>query len=159
MTTTINGLTYNFSTRIGECGVNKRNNDMLYFPFFLLGTCGDDRGVISRNGVRGVREYIVAPNKMNYDWFAIIAKRLKENHHFDWDWDSFQRNILEPNREHIKEELGISDEKMDTFMRDGNVFINNFNNTWEDLDGRVEGKDIGYYPNFKNFLEHDRLEY
>jgi len=159
MATTINGLTYNISTRIGECGARKGNNKTLYFPFFLLGTCGDDRGVIIWNGVR---EHIIAPKKMNYAWFAILAKKLKENP-FDWDWVSFCKNILKPNLEHIKEALGINDEKVDRLLTDGYVFLNNFNRSWEDegedLDGIEEGKDIGYYPNFKNFLEHDNLEY
>jgi hypothetical protein len=96
---------------------------------------------------------------MNYAWFAILARKLKENP-FDWDWGSFRNNILKPNREHIKEALGINNEKMDRLLTDGYVFLNNFNGTWEDeIDGFVEGVDIGYYPNFKNFMEQDNLEY
>jgi len=157
----INGLTYNISTRIGECGASG-DKKTLYFPFFLMGTCGDDEGVISWNGVR---ERIVAPKQMNYKWFELLSRKLKENPMLDWDWSSFRNNIIAPNAEHIKTELGINDEKMERFLRDGYVFLNNFKGSFADemdedeMDGFVEGVDIGYYPNFKNFMEHDNLEY
>ena len=161
-TKTINGLTYIISTRLGECGANKGNTKTLYFPFFLMGTCGDNEGVISWNGVR---ERLVAPKKMNAKWFELIALKLKQNPMLDWDWESFSRNILEPNKEHIKGELNISEEKVETLLSDGFVFLNNFHGSfaedddYEDSEDHVEGVDIGYYPNFKNFLAHDNLEY
>jgi hypothetical protein len=161
-TTTINGLTYNISTHLGECGARGKDKKTIYFPFFLLGTCGDERGVISWNGVR---ERLVAPKKMNAKWFELLANKLKEhpNCMFDWDWDSFSKNILAPNRQHIKTELGINDEKMDRLLQDGYVFLNTFKGSFEeegeDMEGCVEGVDIGYYPNFANFLKYDNLEY
>lgn len=159
-TTTINGLTYNISTRIGECGANKTDKKTLYFPFFLMGTCGDNEGVISWNGAR---ERLVAPKKMNAKWFELVSTKLKQNPMFDWDWESFTKNILAPNREHIKTELAISDEKVDRLLQDGYVFLNHFNGSFEeegeDMEDCVEGKDIGYYPNFANFLKYDNLEY
>lgn len=155
----INGLTYIISTRIGECGANEKGKT-LYFPFFLMGTCGDDEGVISWNGVR---ERLVAPKKMNAKWFNLLANKLKQNPMFDFDWISFSKNILEPNREHIKTELGINDEKVDRLLEDGYVFINSFNGSFaeegEDIGDSVEGVDMGYYPNFANFLKYDNLEY
>jgi len=159
-TKTINGLSYIISTRLGECGASN-NSKTLYFPFFLMGTCGDDEGVISWDGRR---ERIVAPKKMNYAWFELLSRKLKANPMFDWDWASFSKNILEPNREHIKGELSISDEKVDMLLEDGYVFLNNFNGSFkedgdEDYEDCVEGVDMGYYPNFKNFLAHDNLEY
>ena len=160
MTTTIHGLTYNISTRMGECGANTSNKKTLYFPFFIMGACGHDDCVISWNGVR---ERVIAPKKMNYAWFELLARKLKENPMFDWDWCSFSTNILEPNREHIKTELGISDDKVDLLLRDGYVFLNHFNGSFaeegEDTENFVEGEDIGYYPNFANFLKYDNLEY
>ena len=160
MTTIINGLTYNISTRIGECGARGGDKKTLYFPFFLMGTCGDNDGVISWDGVR---ERLVAPKKMNAKWFELVARKLKQNPMFDFDWFSFSENILEPNREHIKTELAISDEKVDRLLSDGGVFLNNFyvkSFAEEDSDDEnVEGVDIGYYPNFANFLKYDNLEY
>jgi hypothetical protein len=162
-TTIINGLTYNISTRMGECGARGKDKKTLYFPFFLMGACGDDQAVISWNGVR---ERLVAPKKMNAKWFGLIATKLKQNPMFDYDWYSFSSNILEPNREHIKTELGISEEKVDRLLQDGGVFLNNYfvksfaEEEGEDYDEDYkEGVNIGYYPNFANFLKYDNLEY
>lgn len=156
--TTIHGLTYIISTRIGECGAD-RSLKKLYFPFYLMGACGEDEAVISWNGVR---ERIVAPKKMNCKWFELLSHKLKSNGMFDYDWVSFSRNILAPNREHIKSELGINDDKVDRLLSDGYVFLNHFNDSFADeggCEGHVEGEDIGYYPTFANFLKYDNLEY
>ena len=147
----INGLTYVVSDRIGKCGASE-GNKKLYFPFFLMGCCGDDRGVISWNGER---ERLTAPKKMDYKWFEKIAKKLKENPYFDWDWCSFSENILKPNREHIKSALDINDEKVDRLLRDGYVFINHF----DDYADEETPEDVDHYPNFKNFMKYDDLEY
>jgi len=161
MTTTIHGLTYNISTRKGQCGAfePKKIKTQLYFPFFRMGCCGDDRGVIPHDNT--MRERLIAPNKMDYNWFYVIAVRIKQNFMFDWDWNSFSKNILRPNREHIKTELNISDEKVDLFLSDGFVFLNNFFEDYdkEEIKDEVVGETIGYFPNFKNFLEQDKLEY
>ena len=124
--TTIKGLNYKTITRIGECGAK---NDKLYFPFFLMGACGDDRAVISWNGER---EILVPPKEMNYNWFKLLSIKLKNNPMFDWDWCSFSKNILEPNREHLKVTLNIDDEKVDRLLTDGYVFLNNFDGTWSE---------------------------
>lgn len=151
MSITINGLTYLKSNRMGECGATN-NTKTLYFPFFLMGCCGDDECVISWNGIR---ERIIAPKKMDYNWFKLLAMKLESNPEYDWDWESFKKNILMPNKEHIKIALNINDDKIDVFMNDAFVFINNFSRKWED-----DGEDTNemesqgyYYPNFKNFIE------
>ena len=144
-TVTIKGLNYKVSARIGECGVK---NEKLYFPMFLMGACGDDQAVISWNGER---EILVPPKEMNYNWFKLLSLKLKKYPMFDWDWCSFRKNILEPNKEHLKKSLNIDDEKVDVFLNDGYVFINNFD---EGLDESEEY----IYPNFKNFLEKNLKE-
>lgn len=159
-TLTKNGLTYINASRMGECGFK---NKKIYFPFFLMGGIGDDEAVISWNGER---EFIKAPRKMNYEWFKLIAQKLKDNPHFDYDWWSFSKNILEPNKEHIKTELKLTDEKVDILLADGGVFLNNFFNSWAD-DGEdeneckkaIENGEMGHYPNFLNFIKYDNLEY
>jgi hypothetical protein len=154
----INGLTFYRTSRKGECGANRvLSTTHLYCPLFLMGTCGDDAGVIPWNGTR---ELIKAPKKMNYEWFKLVADRLKEHPCFDWDWASFRNNILYPNREHIKNELGISEVKLKRFLEDGMVFINNFNKDWADEGegcGDFDTSKLGLYPNFKNFLECNDL--
>ena len=158
---TINGLSYvrMDSNDIGKCGVVNRKKN-IYFPFFLIGACGDKDAVISWDGKR---EYIVAPKEMNYNWFKLIAIKLKANPFFDYDWESFKNNILKPNKEHLKTILNIDDEKVDTLLSDGYVFINNFDKNWDNEDediAEMEKRGM-YYPNFKNFLEQplSQLEY
>ena len=160
---TIKGLTYGMSSCMSECGATESRKNVLYFPFFLIGGCGEDEAVISYNNER---EVLVAPKNMNYQWFNLLANKLAANSHYDWDWESFSKNILKPNREHLKTTLKINDEKVDRLFEDGYVFINNFNKSPSD-DGEdneewlqaVAAGEQGYYPNFKNFLEHDNLEY
>ena len=157
-------LTFIISDDMGKCGLKNHNKKQIYFPFFMMGCCGDARGVISWNGER---EILQVPKKMDYKWFKILAEKLRENPYFDWDWESFSKNILAPNREHLKIVLKLDDEAVDMLLEDGYVFINNFDGKpeddgedsaeWEEM--RLKGEN-GYYPNFKNFLEHpNELEY
>ena len=152
----VNGLNYNLSNRLGECGAFRSSSKKkLYFPMFFMGACGNDTRVVKHDGKR---EVLVAPKVMNYNWFHLLAKKIKENPLLDYDWASLRNNILEPNKEHIKEALQITDEKMDRLLMDGYVFLNHFEDNW-DAEDEVEAVEIGHYPNFKNFLEYDELEY
>jgi len=142
---------------IGKCGVLQKAKK-IYFPFFLMGAPGRKDAVISWNEKR---DLFHIPKKMNYKWFKLIAKRLKENPFFDYDWESFSKNILRPNKEHLKKVLKIDEDRVNLLLSDGFVFLNNFDKNWDD-----DGEDIkemeaqGYnYPNFKNFLNRDYLEY
>ena len=130
----------------------------IYFPFFLMGTCGDERGVISHNGER---EYLRLPKKMDYKWFKTIGEKVRAYPMWDWDWESFKNNILAPNRDHLKEVLNLTDSMADEFLDCGYVFINNFFGSWEDMGEETEEmeKDGSYYPTFKNFVERKNIEY
>ena len=157
--TEIPKLTFNNRPKnIGCCGL--KNKKQIYFPFFLMGCCGDEKGVISWNGER---EILSVPKKMDYKWFKKVADKLKgANRFYDWDWESFSKNILRPNKEHLKMVLKLNDDDVETFLRDGYVFINHFEDTPEDdgdytteewEEARLKGE-VGYFCNFKNFLEH-----
>lgn len=149
----INGLTFYRSTRLGQAGaypIYTSNKTHLYIPFFIMGTCGDDAGVVTFDGKR---ERIKAPTKMDYQWFKLIADKLRNNPQYDFDWNSFRDNILYPNREHIMKELGINKIKLKRFLEDGMVFLNNFYNNWTSEDVEAEINIIQLFPNFKNFLE------
>jgi hypothetical protein len=147
---------------MGECSM--LDTKRIYFPFFLMGACGDASAVISLDGKR---EILPVPKKMDYKWFQLIANKLKANPHYDWDWCSFAKNILRPNREHLKVVLNLDDKGVDRLLIDGYVFLDQFDaqpedegedpKEWEEM--RLKGE-VGYWCNFKNFLEHpDNLEY
>ena len=157
---TIPKLTFLEGEDNGKCGKGK-SKDNIIFPFFLMGCCGQ---------VEGLTQRVQVPcKKLDYDFFKRVADDLKRFPMFDWDWDSFTKNILAPNKEHLKIVLNIDDEAADRFLRDGYVFINNFdkqpadedgegaNEEWEEM--RLKGE-VGYFCNFQNFLEHpNELEY
>lgn len=125
-----------------------------------MGCCGQEEGLLERVKMEC--------DRLDYDFFKRLADMLKVKPMFDWDWDSFTKNILAPNKEHLKIVLNIDDEAADRFLQDGYVFINNFdkqpaddgdgtNEEWEEM--RLKGE-VGYYCNFQNFLEHpNELEY
>ena len=150
------------SKNMGECSIVDKKR--IYFPFFLMGCCGDPQAVISWDRKR---EILPVPKKMDYKWFKLIANKLKANPCYDWDWCSFTKNILRPNREHLKVVLNLDDKGVDIFLDDGYVFLDQFDaqpedegedpKEWEEM--RLKGE-VGYWCNFKNFLEHpDDLEY
>jgi len=152
-------LTFNKTTRLGECGLQEETNK-LYIPFFLMGACGVDEAAISWDGDR---EVMPVPKKLNLLWFKKVADKLEKHPYWDWDWESFRKNILKPNREHLKQVLNINDDKVDTLLCDGFVFINNFSKDWADEGEEYvedfKNGDVGHFPNFTNFLKHDNLEY
>ena len=119
-----------------------------------MGACGVEEAVISWNGER---EVLIAPKKMDYKWFALIADKLKENWQWDFDWESFRKNILEPNREHLKSVLNINDEIVDRLLCDGGVFLNHFEDNWDD--DEIDDMKGYNYPNFKNLLAGLDMEY
>ena len=159
---TIPKLTFLEGENNGKCGSFKKQTkkNEFIFPFFLMGCCGQPQGVLMREKIKC--------DKLDYDFFKQIAEMLKEKPMFDWDWDSFSKNIIRPNKEHLKIVLNIDDEAAVRFIQDGYVFINNFdkqpaddghgtNEEWEEM--RLKG-DVGYFCNFQNFLEHpNELEY
>jgi hypothetical protein len=119
----------------GECGAIASK---ITIPFFLMGCCGDQGAV-----VRSVQ--IKLPEQINKAFFRKIAKLLEMNSHFDWDWSSFRRNILAPNRAHIQEIFGEFFTKR--IMEDLFVVLNN----WEgaSLEEEMEAQEAGL-----NLLSH-----
>ena len=80
----------------GECGVK---SEKIIIPFFLMGCCGDEDSVVRTTQIK-------VPEQINKAFFRKIAKLLEMTPHFDWDWSSFRRNILAPNKAHIQEIFG-----------------------------------------------------
>ena len=105
---TIPKTKFNVSLEIGKCGKNKNK---LWIPLFLPGGCGDSSLVKSG-------KHISKPRKMDYNWFLKTAKVINKNRFLDWDWSSFLTNILEPNKEHIKQVNNFDDKTLENSLND-----------------------------------------
>jgi hypothetical protein len=166
MTTTLPPLTFQPSTRMGECGLRtglfsrkkSGSKDSIYFPRFLMGACGYDEAVVAYSIVN---PYLPIPKIMNKEWFAEVSRSLNEGKakYYDWDWHSFQQNIILPNREHIKMAMGIEDNIVDRICEDLPVVLNN----WELDENDEEVKEMteeGLTPlSHKTFFTHNDVEY
>ena len=165
MTTTLPPLTFKPSTRLGECGLRtgifsrKKNGtkNSIYFPRFLMGACGYDEAVVSFGLVD---PYLPVPKVMNKEWFAEIARSLNEGKApmFDRDWDSFQRNIILPNREHIKIAMGLEDKFVDRICEDLYVVLNNWELDENDEDVKEMIEESLTPLSHKTFFTHNDIE-
>ncbi len=103
-------LSFNRSSRRGECGLS--NDGMcLWFPMFCIGCCGEDDWVVY------VAE-IPVPTVFEKLFFEKVARLIQYTcdynpeysvEAFYWDWASFRKNILLPNRMHIRSCMQLSD--------------------------------------------------
>jgi hypothetical protein len=177
MKTKIPELTFNKINQKnkGECGLNNKNE--INIPLCLVVPLRFDHKICDN--------IISVPKEIDYKWFKEVANSIRSNHilqicDYDsysediantvlqYDWDSFSKNILRPNREHLKVVLKLDDDAVDRLFYDGYCFFNKFeeqpeddgeysNEEWEEM--RLKGE-VGYFCNFKNFLEHPNdLEY
>jgi hypothetical protein len=130
----------------GECGVK---SEKIVIPFFMMGCCGDEDSV-----VRSVQ--IKLPEQINKAFFRKIAKLLEMNSHFDWDWSSFRRNILAPNKAHIQEVFGEFFAKR--IMEDLFVVLNNWDNV--SPEDEMEAKKYNVIPvSHRTFFTEKDVEY
>jgi hypothetical protein len=158
------------SINIGKCGLRKcGRTDKFYFPLFLMGTCGDEQGVISWSAFPSHWDI---PKKMDRAWFGKLAKHINEYGYYDWDWASFRSNVLVPNKEHIRIACDIkTDAILDRVINDGLVLLNNFHkwatdDEWTEEIGLEkgdsfgeEGDGCGFPPNGKYFFTEEFLDY
>jgi hypothetical protein len=109
---------FNKPAHRGECGVVANK---IHMPFFLLGCCGDARSVVKIQTLN-------VPAKIDKTFFAKIAALLQMEpfNMFDWDWNSFRRNILAPNEQHIAEVMGLDEFFTKRVMSDLYVVLNNW---------------------------------
>ena len=82
-----------------------------------MGCCGDQDAVVKTT-------QLTVPEQLDKAFFRKIAKLLEMTPHFDWDWSSFRRNILAPNKAHIQEIFGEFFAKR--IMEDLFVVLNNW---------------------------------
>ena len=123
-TTTLPKIIINESEHMGSCG--RMSKAYFHFPMFLMGACGDENAVIAYGRANPKMK---RPKKMDKEWFGKVALHIKKHPFYDWDWSSFRKNILLPNKEHIRIACEIKDEEiLERLMEDGYVFLNNYYN-------------------------------
>ncbi len=103
-------LYFNKSSRRGECGLSN-NGRCLQFLIFRMRCCGEDDWVVD------VAE-IPVPKVIDKLFFEKVAQLIQfacdcnpeySVEAFDWDWATFHKNILLPNRMHIQLVMQLSD--------------------------------------------------
>ena len=151
MSTAVQSIAVKFNApkHRGECGVV---GNKLHFPFFMMGCCGDASAVVK------IQELTI-PTKVNKEFFNKIATLLKLIPYFDWDWSSFRRNILAPNREHIKAEMGLDEYFTQRVMEDLLVALNNWDKMSEEEEQEFI-KETGMKPiSHRTFFTEKDVEY
>ena len=98
----------------GECGLE---NGEIHFPLLRMG-CSED--------ARGIFMTITIPLRPIIDkaFFEDFAKIMRKYRMCDWSAMSFMRNIIHPNREHIKRTMNLDDQFLERVMEDAYVVIN-----------------------------------
>jgi hypothetical protein len=138
---------FNKSSHKGECGLNADGTKIL-FPFFLMGACGEP------DCVRHTAELSV-PTHIDKSFFELVAKTIKQIPFLDWDWFSFQKNILEPNREHIKDNFCFHERVMTDLF----VVLNNWDSDYDEEE-LEEAKEEGIvFVSHHTFFTEENIEY
>jgi hypothetical protein len=119
-------ITFLPSKHVGECGLNS-DKKSIHFPRFMMGCAGDKFGVV-RTGS------IPVPTVINKEFLKAVADIIAKQSVYEWDWYGFKKNILEPNREHIKQVMGLDDFFVDRLMKDGCVVLNRWDTSCYDSD-------------------------
>ena len=134
----------------GKVGLSKCGRSIL-FPFYMMGCCGDPKAVTSTVA-------IPVPEVISHEFFTLIADLLTCKRMFDWDWVSFCRNILLPNKHHIKAVMKLDDFFLKRLLEDGCVLLNNYYDE-DDCEGN-EGDEGDYVPvNRHTFFTVKDLDY
>ena len=128
-------LSFNKSTRRGECGLNEDGTHIL-FPLFLLGSL-DESGMRDVDVIEVIQ--FPKPTIMDKRFFQqmsyFVGRTCKDERVgtianpkwlADWDWYSFRRNIIEPNRHHIQMIMELSDTLTDRVVDSADYIINDW---------------------------------
>ena len=110
----------------------------------MMGCCGDKNSVVNILRIR-------KPQKMDMKFFESVAKMLKKAKYVDWDWESFAKNVILPNRTHIQETLQLDDFFTERVMTDLYVVLD----CW---DGD-EDDDSPIPLSHKTFFTHKEVDY
>ena len=156
--TTVMGVTCistgQVASRRGECGLSNDGNS-LRFPIFRMGCCGEDEWVVD------VAE-IPVPTVIEKLFFEKVARLIQYTcdcnpeysvEAFDWDWASFHKNILLPNRMHIQLVMQLSDTIKDRVV----YSIHFLRNEWNGDDEEKNDDDVNV--RFVKFFSVEDLDF
>jgi hypothetical protein len=138
----------------GKVGWTKTNKgeDVLVFPFHMMGCCGDDKMVRASHLFTNV-------TKLDKTFWGKLAKAIDRQAYCDWDWYSLQQNVIIPNEKHIRAVCDIkSDRVWERFAEDGMVFLNRWDRSDKDSDAEEDDEPI-VLPCGKNCFEDIDVEY
>ena len=147
-------LAFNRSSRTGECGLSN-DGTCIRFPIFRLGCCGEDDWVVD------VAE-IPVPTVFEKLFFEKVARLIQYTcdcnpeysvEAFDWDWASFHKNILLPNRMHIRSVMQLSDTITDRVVYSVHFLLNE----WNGDDDKENDEDVNV--RFEKFFSVEDLDF
>ena len=147
-------LSFNRSSRRGECGLSN-DGTCLRFPIFRMGCCGEDEWVVD------VAE-IPVPTVLEKLFFEKVARLIQYTcdcnpeysvEAFDWDWASFHKNILLPNRMHIQLVMQLSDTITDRVVYSIHFLLNQ----WNGNDEEENDEDVNVM--FEKFFSVEDLDF
>jgi len=118
----------------GKCGLSPDGKYIL-IPMVLMGCCGDAEAV----------KYIAkvpVPKVINKEFFASVAKIIKEIPFLDWDWWSFRCSVIEPNIDAIAKEMGLDEFFTDRVLESLFVVLNHWDSEYDE-DEIQEAKEEG----------------
>jgi hypothetical protein len=127
----------------------------LWFPIFRMGCCGEDDWVVD------VAE-IPVPTVFEKLFFEKVARLIQYTcdcnpeysvEAFDWDWASFHKDILLPNRMHIWLVMQLSDTITDWVVHSLNFLLNEWNGDDE------EGNDEDVNVRFEKLFSVEDLDF
>ena len=125
------------------------------FPIFRLGCCGEDDRVVD------VAE-IPIPTVFEKLFFEKVARLIQYTcdcnpeysvEAFDWDWASFHKNILLPNRMHIRSVMQLSDTITDRVVYSLHFLLNE----WNGDDDEENDEDVNV--RFETFFSVEDLDF
>ena len=128
-------LLFNKTRRKGECGLNAEGSHII-FPLFLLGSL-DESGMRDVDVIEVIQ--FPKPTIMDKRFFQkmsyFVGRTCKDEQVgtianpkwlCDWDWYSFQRNIIEPNCYHIQMIMELSNTLTDRVVDSADYIINDW---------------------------------
>jgi hypothetical protein len=132
---------------VDECGLNSKR-DHIFFPMWKYDKDKDKFKMVRR------RFKLEIPSRIDMEFFAKIVSTIRTDRASgcDWSWIGLKRNILQPNRDHIKEVMGIDDFFVDRLFKYGETLFE-----YWDYDCTFSDDENGIPFSYKTFFTEREL--